>query len=229
MPKKETYIISLGGSLIVPKNGIDWRFLKKFRELIIKQIKKGKKFYIIAGGGKTCRDYNEAAQKVIKVSPSDLDWLGIHSSRLNAHLLKTIFHDVAHREVIKNPTIHFSTNKKVLIGGGWKPGWSTDYVATMVAQEYEVKTVINLSNIEYVYDKDPNKYKTAKIIKNIGWKDFRKIVGSKWTPGLSMPFDPIASRKAEYLGLKVIIMNGKKLTNLKKLFNGEAIKGTTIK
>lgn len=228
MTKKETYIISLGGSLIVPQTGIDWKFLKKFRNLIIDQLKTGKKFFIIAGGGKTCRDYNEAAKKIVNVSSDDLDWLGIHSSRLNAHLLKIIFHDVAHKEVIKNPTIHFSTDKKVLIGGGWKPGWSTDYVATMVAQENEVKTVINLSNIDYVYDKDPIKHNDAKIIKEINWKDFRRIVGNKWIPGLNMPFDPIASKKADYLNLEVIIMNGTKLTNLKKLLNKKTAVGTRI-
>lgn len=228
MLKKNTYIISLGGSLIVPEGGIDWRFLKKFRELILKQLKKGKRFYIIAGGGRTCRDYNEAASKVIKVSDNDLDWLGIHSSRLNAHLLRTIFYDVAFKEVIKNPTIHFTTNKKVLIGGGWKPGWSTDYVATMVAQEYEVPTVINLSNIECVYDRDPNKFSDAKKIKNINWKDFRKIVGNKWIPGLNMPFDPIASKKADILNLRVVIMNGKKLANLKNLLDNNKTTGTVI-
>jgi uridylate kinase len=229
MPKKKTYIISLGGSLIVPKGGIDWRFLKKFRQLIIEQVKKGKRFYIIAGGGKTCRDYNTAANKVARVTPDDLDWLGIHASRLNAHLLKTIFHDVAYKEVIKNPTIHFSTDKNILIGGGWKPGWSTDYVATMIAQEYEVKTVINLSNIEYVYDKDPAKYKTAKKIEKIDWKNFRKIVGDKWIPGLNMPFDPIASKKADHLNLKVVIMDGGKLLNLRKLLDHNIVKGTIIK
>lgn len=228
MPKKETYVISLGGSLIVPPEGIDWKFLKKFRKLIIEQLQKGKKFFIIAGGGRTCRDYNEAASKVIKVAGEDLDWLGIHSSRLNAHLLRTIFFDVAHREVIKNPTIHFSGNENLFIGGGWKPGWSTDYVSAMVAQEYEVETVINLSNIEYAYDKDPKKYKSAKKIKNISWKNFRKIVGNKWTPGLNMPFDPIASKKADDLNLDVIIMNGKKLANLKNLLEKKQIKGTLI-
>lgn len=228
MSKNKTFIISLGGSLIVPEGGIDWRFLKKFRELIISQTKKGRKFFLISGGGVTARDYIMGADKILKVSDNDRDWLGIHATRLNAHLLRTVFRDIAHPEIIKNPTIHISTNKKIIIGGGWKPGWSTDYVATMIAQEYEVDTVINLSNIEYAYDKDPKKYKDAKKIENIDWKNFRKIVGNKWTPGLNMPFDPIASKKAQNLGLEVVITNGKKLTNLEKCLNGEKFKGTVI-
>lgn len=228
MNNKKTYVISLGGSLIVPSENIDWKFLKKFRSLILNQTKKGGKFYLVAGGGATCRKYNEAAKKIVKIAPEDLDWLGIHSSRLNAHLLRTIFRNVAHPEIIKNPTFKMPTNKKIVIGGGWKPGWSTDYVATMIAQEYEVKTIINLSNIDYAYDRDPKKYKDAKKIEKINWKNFRKIVGNKWVPGLSTPFDPIASKKGEQLGLKVIIMNGKKLNNLENYLENKKFKGTTI-
>ncbi len=226
--KTKKYVISLGGSLIVPKNGIDWKFLKKFRKLILSEIKKDKKFYIVAGGGETCRNYNYAASKIVKINPNDLDWLGIHSSRLNAHLIRTIFRKEAHPEIIKNPTIHMPDNEKIIIGGGWKPGWSTDYVATMIAQEYEVKNIINLSNIDYAYTKDPQKYKNAKKIEKITWKNFRKIVGNKWTPGLNTPFDPIASRKGEQLGLSVFIMDGKNLNNLKNCLNGKSIKGTII-
>ena len=229
MDKEKKIIISLGGSLIVPSSGINWKFLKKFRKLILEETKENKKIYLIAGGGDTCRKYNKAAQKVIKITPEDLDWLGIHSSRLNAHLIRTIFYDVAHPEIIKNPTIHMPSKEKVIVGGGWKPGWSTDYVATMIAQEYEIKTVINLSNIDYAYEKDPNKYKNAKAIKKINWVSFRKIVGNKWTPGLNAPFDPIASRKAEQLGLEIIIANGKDLMNLKRVLNNQTFKGTTIK
>ena len=212
----------------MPPTGINWRFLKKFRTLILSQVRSGKRFYIVTGGGATCRDYNYAAGKIVRVSNHDLDWLGIHSSRLNAHLLRTIFSQTAFREVIKNPTIHFPTRKKIIVAGGWKPGWSTDYVAAMIAQEYEIKTVINMSNIDYAYTKDPKRFKTARPLKDIDWKSFRKIVGNKFSPGLNAPFDPIASRNAEQLGVKVIILNGKKLKNLKNCIEDKKFKGTVI-
>jgi len=221
-------IISLGGSIIVPESGIDWEFLKNFRELIIKYIKKDYKFFLISGGGVTARNYIKAADNIVKVTDNDKDWLGIHSTRLNAHLLRTIFYDFAYKEIIKNPTIHFSTNKKIIIGGGWKPGWSTDYVATMIAQEYEIKTIINLSNIDYVYDSDPKISKQAKKIKETNWTNFRKLVGNKWKPGLNMPFDPIASKKAQLLNLKTIMLNGKNLNNLKECLDGKNFIGTII-
>ncbi len=226
---KSKFIISLGGSLIVPPVGIDWKFLKKFRALIVEQTKRNKKFFIIAGGGTTCRQYNKAAKKITTVTPDDLDWLGIYSSHLNARLLKAVFRKTAYAEIIKDPTIHFRTKKKIIVGGGWRPGWSTDFVATMIAQEYKIKTIINLSHIDYVYNKDPKKYKGAKKIEQLSWPDFRKIVGHKWSPGLNKPFDPIASQKAQELGLRVIIMNGKKLKNLQNFLAGKKFNGTVIK
>lgn len=231
---KDTYIISLGGSLIAPKNGIDWKFLKKFKELIIKQIKTGKKFVIITGGGYMAREYIEAASKATNLTGDDKDWIGIHTTRLNAHLIKTIFRQYAHPRINKNPNTkvdlksHFRKGEKIMIAAGWRPGWSTDYVATILAGRLNAKTVINLSNIDYVYDKDPKKFKDAKKIEKINWKDFRKIVGNKWDPGLNAPFDPVASRNSEELGLRVVIINGNNLNNLEKYFKDKKFKGTII-
>ena len=237
MSSKQTFVISLGGSLIIPNDEIDWKFLQKFRRLILNQLKanpstssgRGKKFFLVAGGGTTARKYSQAASKVVKIASDDLDWLGIHSSRLNAHLLRTIFREQAHPEIIKNPTIHMKTEEDVVVGGGWKPGWSTDYVATMIAQEYEIDHVITLTNIDYVYDKNPKENKDAQKITQTSWQKFRELVGDEWTPGLNTPFDPIATQKAQKLDLEVAIMNGTDLPNLRKYLNGEKFKGTVIK
>jgi uridylate kinase len=68
-----------------------------------------------------------------------------------------------------------------------------------------------------------------KKINKINWKDFRKIVGNKWDPGLNMPFDPIASKHAQKIGLKVVIAKGKDIKNLSRILNGEeGFKGTLI-
>jgi len=220
-------IISLGGSLVVPAE-IDIAFLKKFRSLIIRQVRKGRKFIIIVGGGKTCRKYQKAAKEITKPVQEDLDWIGIHTTRLNAHLLRTIFRDVAHLVVVRNYNERFKTKKSVIIACGWKPGWSTDYDAVMWARNFKSQTILNLSNIDYVYDKDPAVHRGAKKIRKISWKDFRKLVGNKWDPGLNVPFDPVASREAQKLSLRVVIMNGSNLANLENFLNGKAFKGTTI-
>lgn len=116
-----------------------------------------------------------------------------------------------------------------MVAAGWRPGWSTDYVSTILAERLGAKKMLNLSNVKYVCDKDPKKFKDAKKIKQISWKDFREIVGSEWDPGLSMPFDPIASKHAQEIGLEVIIAEGSNIENLGRILNGKNFEGTIIK
>jgi uridylate kinase len=226
--KKKLIVISLGGSLIAP-NEIDWKFLKHFKELILKFVQKKYRFVIITGGGNTARKYQSAIAKIGVMNSEDRDWIGIHSTRLNGHLLRTIFRKYAHPRINKNPYQKFDFREKILIGAGWKPGFSTDLDAVILAKEYSSKTLINLSNIDYVYTKDPKKFKEAKKIKEISWNDFRKIVGDKWDPGLNAPFDPVASKMAEELKMEVVIMNGKKLKNFENYLVGKKFQGTVIK
>jgi len=223
------HIISLGGSLIVPNQNINWQYLKKFRQFILSRVNLGDKFFLITGGGQTCRRYQQAANRVVaKISSDNLDQLGIYATHLNAYLLRTILFDVADTRIITNPKQVFKTVKSVIVSAGWKPGNSTDYIAVLLAKKYKVKTVINLSNIDHVYNQDPKKNKEAKVIKQISWTDFRRLVGNQWQPGLNAPFDPIASVIAHKLKLKVIVTNGHKLKNLEKYFQTGKISGTII-
>lgn len=224
---KNLFVISLGGSLLVPGE-IDVKFLKKFKAIIEREIKRNKKFIIIVGGGKTARNYQNAAKALTKVSNEDLDWLGIHATIINAHLLLTIFRKYAYFRIIKNPKEKISFKEKILIAAGWKPGFSTDYDAVLLAKTYNSDTIINLTNVDYVYDKDPNKFKDAKPFKEISWKDYLKLIEQKWIPGMSAPFDSIASKLAQKFKFKVIILNGRKLKNLENYLANKTFKGTII-
>ncbi len=224
---KDLFVISLGGSLVVP-NEIDVKFLKNFKKIIEKEIKRNKKFIIIVGGGKTARNYQRAAKSLTKVSNEDLDWLGIHATRINAHLLLTIFRKYAHYRIIKNPKEKVVFKEKILIAAGWKPGFSTDYDAVLLAKTYGSDTIINLTNVDYVYDKDPDKYKDARPFKEITWNEYLKLIDKNWTPGMSAPFDPIASRLAQKFKFKVIILNGKKLKHLQNYLENKIFNGTLV-
>lgn len=228
----EKIVISLGGSLIVPNGGIAVDFLKKFNLFIRKQMAQNpyRQFFIVVGGGATARHYRDAGREVLEheLSPDDLDWLGIHATKLNAHLIRTIFRDVAHQYVIKHYEIIRKVEEQLVVAAGWKPGWSTDFCAVMICEDYGVKTILNLSNIEKVYDKDPRIYKDAKSITKIIWKNFRKIVGDEWIPGMNAPFDPVASKKAEQLDLSVVVMKGDDFDNLENYFTHKPFIGTVI-
>ncbi len=226
---KKTVVISLGGSVMVPGK-IQVEFLKDFKRLVLKFLKKGYVFVIVSGGGNVCREYQKAAGKISRLTDEDKDWLGIHATRLNAHLLRTIFKKESYPVVLDSPFKQISGKKyRLFIASGWRPGWSTDYDAVLLADRFKTDKVINATNIPYVYDKDIAKHKNAKPIKEICWKDYRKLIGSKWRPGMNSPLDPVASKAASKLKMTVVVAKGTDLKNLERIIKGEKFKGTVIK
>jgi uridylate kinase len=91
-----------------------------------------------------------------------------------------------------------------------------------------VKTVINLSNIKQVYTADPKIDPDAKPIDHASWEEFRKLVGDEWKPGMNAPFDPIASKRSQELGVKTVVMSGEDFDNIENYFAGKPFLGTVI-
>lgn len=223
--RREIIVISLGGSLI-DTGRVEIGLLREFKDVITKHLKK-KRFGIIVGGGETARRYQRTARK-FQASKEDEDWLGVYATRINASLVRSIFGDRAEDKIVENPTERIKFKKDILVGSGWKPGFSTDHDAVLLAENLGVDTVINLTDVDYIYKRDPKKYKDARKLEEITWDEYKKIVGGEWKPGLKVPFDPVASQEAKESGLKVVVMSGKKLDNLDRFLKGKRFKGTVI-
>lgn len=228
MNQNNKIVISLGGSLIIPED-IDVEFLNKFILTIKEYVAKGFKFLIITGGGKICRKYNNSLKEITTPSNEDMDWLGISATRLNAEFIRISFGDLAYNKIILDPDFIPETTKPIIVGGGWKPGNSSDLAAIRCAKSIGATKVINLSNIDNVYDKDPKTNPDAKPIDKISWIDFMLLFPNDWVPGRNIPFDPIASCEAETLGYEVVILNGKNIDNLKSYLDNNQFVGTVIK
>ncbi len=224
---KKIIVISLGGSIIIPQEGFNPKFLRNFIKMIL-GFKNKFRFILVCGGGNTARTYQKAAREVGILKIVDLDWLGIRATHLNAHLMKVLFGKNAHSEVVIDPFKKENWHKPIMLAAGWKPGFSTDYDAVLLAKKYGANTVINLSNIDYVYDKDPRVNKDAKKFTKITWSEFQKIVGKKWIPGVNVPFDPVASVLARKNKMKVLFVRGSDLKEVKNAIVGKKIKGTVI-
>jgi len=221
-------IISLGGSLIVP-NTIDVDFVRNFQKAIAKHAKKHGGIIIICGGGSTARKY-QAAFRAVKsgVFRNALDEVGIAATRLNALFIQQVFGALADKKIIEDPTKKHVSKKRILIGCGWKPGFSTDMDAVLAAKTYGADTVVNLSDISHIYDSDPKKNPKAKPVQRMEWKDLRKIVGNKWSPGAHLPFDPVAAKEGEKLGLRLVFLTGRNMKNFEKFLKGEKFVGTSV-
>jgi len=223
-------VLSVGGSIISP-DSVDTDFLKAFSGTIQDYLNKDlqRKLIMVAGGGAPARYYQQAYREVVSDPlPDEQDWIGIAATRLNARLLKAVFADLCVHEVITDPTAVGDFTGRVLIAAGWKPGFSTDNDAVVLAERFGADTVINLSNIEKVYTADPKTDPEAKPIDHINWKDFRKMVGDEWAPGKNLPFDPVAARRGSELGLKIICAAGRDVRNLYNILNDHEFHGSVI-
>lgn len=226
----ETIVMSVGGSLIVPDT-IDTTFLIAFKQFIVNELATShRRFIIIAGGGKTARRYQDAAAAVSPLTRDDLDWLGIHATHLNGHLLRTILREEAYRVMIKNPDdiLDVPEGERVVIAGGYRPGCSTDLRAIQIAERTNAHKVINLSNTDYVYTDNPHTNPEAVRLETISWSEFRKLIPESWDPGLSAPFDPVAAKEAELKKIEVAQINGSNLPALHDYLSGQAFVGTRI-
>lgn len=241
-----TKVLSVGGSIIAPSEP-DVKFLADFSNMICQWLEKNPdaRLILVAGGGAPARVYQnayrsvassftDAQKKACAFADEDVtnyacDWIGITATRLNAQILKTVFGPLCKQDVVIDPTAVNDFTGRILVAAGWKPGFSTDNDAVLLAERFNADTVVNLSNIEKVYTDDPRKNPDAKPIDTISWAEFRKMVGDEWVPGKNCPFDPIASKKASELGLTVICAAGKNIENIRAILDGSDYIGSTIK
>ncbi len=224
----KTVVVALGGSVVYPDE-INAAFLRKFHKFVLKFIRKGKRFVIVVGGGRAARLFQVAAHRAGRITDEDKDWLGIHATRLNAHLLRTIFREVADPVVIDGRHRLKKLSYPVTIASGWHPGWSTDYVAAALTKDFGAKEFVVAGKPAYVYDKDPHKHDGARPRRELTWKEYRHLIPRKWRPGLHSPVDPVAADFSAKHGLRAVVLNGKDLKNLEALLNKKGFKGTIIR
>lgn len=227
-------VLSVGGSIIAP-DGVNSVFLSGFLAKIREYLSDNPedKLIFVCGGGAPARVYQQAYRSVV-TDPAEQDanaqdWIGIKATHINAELVRAIFGKLCTDPVVTNPTAEdVSFTGRILVAGGWKPGFSTDTDAVYLAKRFGAQTIINLSNIAKVYTDDPRKNPDAKPIDTISWADFRKMVGDEWVPGKNAPFDPIASKLAQKAGLKVICADGRNTENTVAILTDAPFTGTVI-
>ncbi len=223
-------VLSVGGSIVAPAE-VDVVFVKEFARIVRSYLEEeeGRGLIFVCGGGAPARKYQQAYREIVEEAQSEeQDWIGIAATWLNARLLKAVFADYCKNELVVDPTAVDEMKGRVLVAGGWKPGFSTDNDAVLLAERFGADTVINLSNIAKIYTADPKLDPEALPIDHIGWADFRKMVGDEWTPGRNLPFDPVAAKRGQELGLKVISAAGGDLSNIAAILRGQEFEGSVI-
>ncbi|MCK4995983.1 MAG: UMP kinase [Thermoplasmatales archaeon] len=222
----ETIVISIGGSVILSEDA-DVSFFNKFKTLLEK-LAKNYKIYLVVGGGKTARTYIKLGRK-LNFEEEFLDEIGIDVTRANAKLLTNIFG-------ISNEEIPATTDKAkdmvepIVVMGGTTPGHSTDMVGAELAEKTNATKFIIATNVDGVYDKDPNKYTNAKQILEISIDELIKEHGTDWSSaGKNVVIDGPALKIIKRANIPTFVLNGKKLNQLERAITDQKFNGTIIK
>jgi len=223
----KTVVVALGGSIVHPDQ-IDAAFIKKFKAFLAPFLRRGTKFVLVVGGGRLARRFQDAAAEVSKLTDEDKDWLGIHATRLNAHLLRAVFRDVADPVIVDEQCKIKKPTYPLTIASGWRPGWSTDYVALRIAADLRLREAVIAGKPSHVYTRDNTKYPDATPFDHLTWRAYKKLIPSKWKPGMSAPVDPVAAALGSRQKIGAIVIDGRNLRNFAALLKGNAFRGTII-
>ncbi|RLG10652.1 UMP kinase [Candidatus Pacearchaeota archaeon] len=227
--KKKVIVLSLGGSQIIPDE-INLEYLKKFKEIILKHSKKYK-FIVVCGGGDIARKYIAALEK-ININEKLQSLSGISATRMNARFMNYFFNinpEYGIPHTMKTLQRYIKSRDIIFCGAlEYKPNQTSDSTAAEIAKHFK-SDFINITNIKGLYNKNPLKFKDAKFIPKITWKDFNKMANkNKFKPGQHFVLDQTASKII--LKNKIITyITGKNLKELDNLLSKKKFKGTIIK
>lgn len=223
-------VISLGGSMINGKGKPDLAFVKKFAAAVSKL--KGK-IAIVTGGGKVAREYASAAAK-LGASHFSADAIAVRATRMNAHLLVAALGSKCYPRVPEDfEEASFAlngTDYKYVVMGGTIPGITTDTDAVLLGEAVGATRLINLSNVDGIYDSDPNKSRKAKKHGRLTHAQLVAIAqeSDKRKPGTHFVFDLVACKLAMRSGMQLHFVGGKNLADLPKAAQGKGHRGTVV-
>ena len=170
---KKKIVIKLSGKVFGMNNA---KIIQNYANFLIK-ISKICQPVIVAGGGVVARHYISHARN-FNVDESTLDELGIEISRLNAKLLIYALKNKAypHPPTTLQEVKHAVNDGLIVVAGGLHPGQSTNGTAALIAEKIKAEQFLNATDVDGVYDMDPNKFKKAKKFKSIELKNLKNIL-----------------------------------------------------
>jgi len=226
-------VISLGGSTIFKDSEIDHNFIEKLSKLLVKLQRENFKFGVVTGGGIVARKYISALRN-LKASETICDIAGIKISRVNALLLSAAIKANNGNATLLpcadfNSALEAIESGKIAVMGGTEPGHSTDAVAALLAEFVKADLFINASDVDYIYDKDPKKYRDAKKLEKVPINKLLELTSKNSIEAGKFPLmDILAVKIIERSKIRTIFLYAKDLSNLENAIKGKKFKGSEI-
>lgn len=217
---KKRIVIKLSGKVFGMDNT---KTLKDYATFLVK-VSKICQPVIVAGGGKIARHYIAHA-RLSGADESTLDELGIEVSRLNAKLLIYALKNKAYPHPPTNlqEVRHAVDSGLIVVAGGLHPGQSTNATAALIAEKIHATVFLNATDVDGIYDSDPNKNKNAKKFKRVDLKSLRRLlIHEDFVAGGYDLMDIVALKVIERSKIKTRVLKA----DIKKL--EKAIKGIPV-
>lgn len=177
--RKKRIVIKLSGSIFNQDTNHD--SIKNYAQMLI-DISNNVQPIVIAGGGKIARHYIDLARS-LGSDEANLDIIGIEVSRLNAKLLISALGDQAYSQVPKNleEVAIAVASGKIVIAGGLHPGQSTNATSALIAETSKASGFVNSTDVDGIYDSDPNVNPNARLFKEITVNECMEILRAERT------------------------------------------------
>jgi uridylate kinase len=177
--RKKRIVIKLSGSIFNQDTNHD--SIKDYAQMLI-DISNNVQPIVIAGGGKIARHYIDLARS-LGSDEANLDIIGIEVSRLNAKLLIAALGDQAYSQVPKNleEVAIAVASGKIVIAGGLHPGQSTNATSALIAETSKASGFVNSTDVDGIYDSDPNANPNARLFKEITVNECMEILRAERT------------------------------------------------
>jgi len=222
-------VFKIGGSIICPNGVPDTGYVKRLSRFMI-NFKKKNEIIVVTGGGKMTKDYIRTT-RTLKPAETLLDRMGILGARMNALVVIAALGKHAYPRVVENreELEHGISSGRIVVLGGTVPGQTTNAVAVAAAQFFRADMLIIGTDVKGVYDKNPKKYRNAKMLDKISPKEiYNTMKIKKHKAGPMIVMDQIAAKLLDHAKIKTIFLNGRNLENMKKAIDGKKFIGTVI-
>jgi len=194
IPKqRKILVIKLSGSVFNFKTTS--KSLKEYAKVLL-DIQARVQPVIVSGGGIIARHYVNLARS-LGADESSLDEMGIEISQLNAKLLSAALGDSVYPVIPSNlEEISIACQSgKIVVSGGLHPGQSTNATAALICEKIKANRFLNATDVDGIYDSDPNKNPRAKMFKEISIRKCLELLNTESTQAGSYDLMDIVALK----------------------------------
>jgi len=228
-PERAPVVVSIGGSVLLTGEG-DVEYLGNLASLL-RRLGRERPLVVTVGGGRTARDYIQVG-RALGLTEVELDEVGIEVTRLHARLLAA---RLGPPTPAQPPTTVAAVVEQLphgspIILGGTEPGHTTDGVAALLAVRLRAARVVNATNVDGIYDRDPRADPNARRIEHLTWPEFRAMVhaGASGEAGQNFLFDRLGVDALARAKIPLWVVPGRDLSNLEAAIVGRPCRGSRV-